>query len=85
MNEGTSGGPPSRVRESHDYHVKVQGLKDKLDQMRDQVSKVRGIEVTKGEQIKRFQILAHQLVQKREILARYKNHCPIEGARSHGE
>lgn len=84
MTEGTTG-PPSRIRESHDYHVKVQGLKDKLDQMRDQVNKVRGIELTKEEQLKKMDILSYQLAQKREVLARYKNHCPIEGARSHGE
>lgn len=84
MNESTIG-PPSRIRESHDYHVKVQGLKDKLDQIGEQINKVRGIELTKEEQLKKLDILVYQLNQKRDVLARYKNHCPIEGARTHGE
>ena len=66
MNEGTTG-PPSRNREGSEYHAKVNGLKEKLDHMREQVNKVRGIEVTKEEQIKKLDILSYQLAQKREI------------------
>lgn len=67
------------ARESLDYHMKVQTLKDKLDKCRSQVNSVKGIDITKDEQVKRVEVLKNLMVQKRELLSNYKNRCPIEG------
>ena len=72
-------GSKSLSRESQDYHLKVQTLKDKLDKCRSQINSVKGIELTKEEQIKRVDVLKLLMNQKRELLSNYKNRCPIEG------
>lgn len=72
-------GSKSLSRDSLDYHLKVQTLKDKLDKCRTQVNSVKGIDVTKEEQIKRAEVLKMLMHQKRELLSNYKNRCPIEG------
>lgn len=66
-------------RESQEYHLKVQLLKDKLETVRNQVGQIKGIEVSREEQLKRVDLLKNQLAAKRDLLAKYKNQCPIEG------
>lgn len=72
-------GSKSMTRDSPDYHLKVQTLKDRLDKCRAQVNSVKGIEVTKEEQVQRVEVLKKLMSQKRELLSNYKNRCPIEG------
>ena len=72
-------GSKSMSRESQDYHLKVQALKEKLDKCRAQVNAIKGIEMTKEEQVRRVDVLKVLMTQKRELLSNYKNRCPIEG------
>lgn len=67
------------ARESADYHLKVQTLKERLDKCRNQITSIKGIELTKPDQIKRADVLKELMHQKRELLSNYKNRCPIDG------
>ena len=62
-----------------EYHLKVQELKDKLDKFRQQVNSIKGIDISKDQQIDKVRIYKDQLDHKRKLLSKYKNNCPIEG------
>lgn len=64
---------------SQDYHLKVQGFKEKLDKFRLQVNSISGIDVSKDRQIEKVKMLKDELDHKRKLLSKYKNNCPIEG------
>ena len=79
IHESPSGAPKGVSREPQDYPIKVQLLKQRFDKSREQINTVRGIEVTREEQLKRLEVLKTQLVQKRLLLSKYKHRCPIDG------
>ena len=62
----------------NDSNAKMQSLKDKLNQFRQQLIKIDGIGVTKEEQMKSLDALRQQLVMKRDLLIKYKNSCPFD-------
>ena len=65
-------------REPHEVTQKVTDLKNKLDQAREQVKKLPGIEHSKEEQERQIEVLRKQLVSKTELLRRYKNMCNFD-------
>ncbi|XP_013776110.1 mediator of RNA polymerase II transcription subunit 9-like [Limulus polyphemus] len=68
----------SQKRENYDSSQKVQELKQKLQQCRDQIQKLPGIEYSREEQLKRLESLRKQLALKRELLLKYKNMCHFD-------
>lgn len=63
---------------ANDSAAKVQSLKDRFAQFRQQIQKIEGIGVTKEEQLKSVDALKQQLVMKRDLLIKYKNCCPFD-------
>ena len=63
---------------ANDSNAKMQSLRDKFNQFRQQVLKIDGIGVTKEEQMKSLDALRQQLIMKRDLLIKYKNSCPFD-------
>lgn len=61
-----------------DTNLKIPELKSKLQDCRNQIQKLPGIDYTKEEQIRRLEALREQLVQKRQLLLKYKNMCHFD-------
>ncbi|CAG2111864.1 unnamed protein product [Medioppia subpectinata] len=61
-----------------DSNAKIQTLRDKFTQFRQEVQLINGIAVTKEEQLKSLDTLRQQLVMKRDLLIKYKNSCPFD-------
>ncbi len=67
------------IREQHfDCNSKIQQLRDRFNECRQQLIKMPGIEVTKEEQIKSLDALRQQLILKKQLLMKYKNSCPFD-------
>ncbi|XP_054716465.1 mediator of RNA polymerase II transcription subunit 9-like [Uloborus diversus] len=64
--------------ETTDTNLKIPELRTKLQQCREQIQKLPGIEYTKEEQKRRLDALREQLVQKRQLLLKYKNMCHFD-------
>lgn len=73
----TSTAPQKNTSHNPDYHQKIQILKEKFEKCREHINKLHGIELTKEEQLKKVEVLGDQLKVKRQLLLRYKHHCPI--------
>lgn len=67
-----------KPHDSVDSNLKIPELKTKLQQSREQINKLPGIEYTKEEQIRRLEALREQLVQKRQLLLKYKSMCHFD-------
>ncbi|KAG8186987.1 hypothetical protein JTE90_005759 [Oedothorax gibbosus] len=64
--------------ENTDTNLKIPELKTKLQQAREQINKLPGVDYTKEEQIRRLEALREQLVQKRQLLLKYKSMCHFD-------
>lgn len=65
-------------QENADTNLKIPELKTKLQECRNQIQKLPGIDYTKEEQLRRLEALREQLVQKRQLLLKYKNMCHFD-------
>ncbi|XP_013393420.1 mediator of RNA polymerase II transcription subunit 9 [Lingula anatina] len=65
-------------KDSHDVGTKVNEFKVKLQKAKDQTEKLPGIEYSKEDQLKQLDILRKQLIQKTELLQKYKNLCNFD-------
>lgn len=70
--------PAQKTRDSHDTYQKVLELKAKLQQCRDQIQKLNGIDYSKEDQIKRLGALRKQLIMKQDLLLKYRNMCHFD-------
>ena len=53
--------------------MKVNELQKKLENMREFVDKLPGIDLSKEEQQRQMEVLRQQLITKTELLKKYKN------------
>lgn len=67
-----------KTTESVDSSQKILELRNKLQQCREEIQKLPGIDYTKEDQIKKLETLREQLVQKRQLLMKYKNLCHFD-------
>lgn len=67
-----------KPHENVDTNLKIPELKSKLQDCRNQIQKLPGIDYTKEEQLRRLEALREQLVQKRQLLLKYKNMCHFD-------
>jgi len=65
--------PFSVERDSYDINTKITDLRTKLQNAREQVEKLPGIDFSKEEQERQIDILRKQLATKVELLRKYKN------------
>ncbi|XP_054159510.1 mediator of RNA polymerase II transcription subunit 9-like [Oppia nitens] len=63
---------------ANDANQKLQQLKDRFSQFRQQVTQINGIGVTQEEQLNSLDALRQQLSMKRDLLIKYKNSCPFD-------
>ncbi|CAG0886000.1 unnamed protein product, partial [Darwinula stevensoni] len=62
-----------KARDTQDTTHKILELNNKLQQCREQIQKLPGIECSKEEQLKRLEALRKQLILKKELLLKYRN------------
>lgn len=67
-----------KPRESQDTAQKILELQKKLDQAREQVKRLPGVDLSREEQLKRLEFLRTQLRLKRELLLKYRTTCTFE-------
>lgn len=67
-----------KPHENIDSNLKIPELRTKLQQCREQIQKLPGVDYTKEEQLRRLDALREQLVQKRQLLLKYKNMCHFD-------
>nr|CAD7588651.1 unnamed protein product [Timema genevievae] len=67
-----------KTRESHDTSQKVLELQKKLDQARNQLRRLRGVEYNKEEQLDKLATLRKQLQLKKELLQKYRHMCSFD-------
>ncbi|XP_055949869.1 mediator of RNA polymerase II transcription subunit 9-like [Argiope bruennichi] len=67
-----------KPHENTDSNLKIPELRTKLQQCREQIQKLPGIDYTKEEQQRRLEALREQLIQKRQLLLKYKNMCHFD-------
>uniref|UniRef100_T1J6Y1 Mediator of RNA polymerase II transcription subunit 9 n=1 Tax=Strigamia maritima TaxID=126957 RepID=T1J6Y1_STRMM len=58
--------------------LKMNELKNKLQQCRESIQRLPGIDYSKEDQVKRFEALRKQLIMKRELLIKYRNFCHFD-------
>ncbi|GFG40280.1 hypothetical protein Cfor_12507 [Coptotermes formosanus] len=67
-----------KTRESQDTSQKVLELQKKLDQARNQIRRLPGVEHSKEEQLQKLETLRKQLQLKKELLLKYRNMCTFD-------
>ncbi|XP_046404624.1 mediator of RNA polymerase II transcription subunit 9 [Ischnura elegans] len=67
-----------KPRESQDTAQKILELQKKLDQAREQVKRLPGVDLSREEQLKRLEFMRTQLRLKRELLLKYRTTCTFE-------
>ncbi|XP_063225769.1 mediator of RNA polymerase II transcription subunit 9 [Bacillus rossius redtenbacheri] len=67
-----------KSRDSQDTSQKVLELNKKLDQARNQIRRLPGIEFSKEEQLKRLETLRKQLQLKKDLLLKYRHVCSFD-------
>ncbi|KAL0266363.1 UNVERIFIED_CONTAM: hypothetical protein PYX00_008930 [Menopon gallinae] len=64
-----------KTRESQDAALKILELEKKLNQAREQINRLPGIELSQEEQLKQVDSLRKQVALKRQLLNKYRNLC----------
>lgn len=67
-----------KTKDFHTTTAKMNELKAKLQQCRDSIQKLPGVEYSKEDQLKRLDALRRQLIMKRKLLLKYRNVCHFD-------
>ncbi|XP_021942262.1 mediator of RNA polymerase II transcription subunit 9 [Zootermopsis nevadensis] len=67
-----------KARESQDTSQKILELQRKLDQARNQIRKLPGVEYSKEEQLQKLETLRKQLQLKKDLLLKYRHMCTFD-------
>lgn len=65
-------------KEPHEANQKIKELSAKLQQAREQIEKLPGIEYSQEEQLRQIEVLRKQLISKTDMLKKYKNMCNFD-------
>ena len=65
-------------RDSNDFPQKINDFTAKIQEAREAVQKLPGIDNSEAEQLKQLELLRKQFTLKSELLQKYKNKCNIE-------
>lgn len=67
-----------KTRESQDTSQKVLELQKKLEQARNQIHRLPGVEYSKEEQLQKLETLRKQLQLKKDLLLKYRHMCTFD-------